>query len=304
MHNKLYIIGNGFDLEHKLPTSFDTDFKKIAIHNEIDKSFWDLYQTENVSIWSDFENLLGRPDFNSLEEIFRGYEPNFYSEYEHDRDAIIYIAQSSGNLNKSLYEFAIKADEDIKNHNSLEKYKHLFGKKDIFINFNYTHSLEVLYGIDRNNILHIHGEVGKDNLILGYPEGKFKPERYEYDPTQKGKGHFIKIDINDFIKFAEEDELLDSYSSRALECLIEKTESFSKAFQKKAISSFLKDKRVDNIVVIGHSCKIDFDYFEYIVSKYPNAQWEFNPYSNDDYNNVKAIVQMLKIRRFIIKNNN
>lgn len=34
MQNKLFIIGNGFDLANNLPTRFDPDFKNIAIKYE------------------------------------------------------------------------------------------------------------------------------------------------------------------------------------------------------------------------------------------------------------------------------
>ena len=69
MKHKLFIIGNGFDLAHNLPTRFDPNFKNIARKYEQD-GFWDLYQSRENEIWSDFENLLGYPDFNSLEDIY------------------------------------------------------------------------------------------------------------------------------------------------------------------------------------------------------------------------------------------
>ncbi|EHJ52715.1 Uncharacterised protein [Streptococcus macacae NCTC 11558] len=50
MNNKLFIIGNGFDLAHGLPTKFDPDFKKIAENNEVDPSFWELYQSQTANI--------------------------------------------------------------------------------------------------------------------------------------------------------------------------------------------------------------------------------------------------------------
>lgn len=68
MRNKLFIIGNGFDLAHNLPTRFDPDFKNIALKHE-ENNFWEIYRSD-VDIWSDFENSLGHPDFNSLEEVF------------------------------------------------------------------------------------------------------------------------------------------------------------------------------------------------------------------------------------------
>lgn len=41
--DKLFIIGNGFDLAHNLPTRFDPHFKNIAKTYE-NYNFWDLYQ--------------------------------------------------------------------------------------------------------------------------------------------------------------------------------------------------------------------------------------------------------------------
>ena len=79
MKDKLFIIGNGFDIAHNLPTKFDPDFKNIALKYEQD-NFWELYQSRENDIWSDFENLLAHPDFNSLEEIFDGYSPDYLSD--------------------------------------------------------------------------------------------------------------------------------------------------------------------------------------------------------------------------------
>ncbi|WP_418325196.1 AbiH family protein [Ruminococcus sp.] len=49
MKNKLFVIGNGFDLAHNLPTRFDPDFKNIARKYEQD-NFWDLYQSVSFHI--------------------------------------------------------------------------------------------------------------------------------------------------------------------------------------------------------------------------------------------------------------
>lgn len=72
-------------------------------------------QSRENDIWSDFENLLGCPDFNTLEEIFDGYAPDYLSERESDRDSIIYQVELNGNLKNALYEFADKADDSLCN---------------------------------------------------------------------------------------------------------------------------------------------------------------------------------------------
>lgn len=45
--SRLFVIGNGFDLEHDLPTSYKHHFKKIAEKSEQINYFWDkLMQSE------------------------------------------------------------------------------------------------------------------------------------------------------------------------------------------------------------------------------------------------------------------
>lgn len=296
---RLFLIGNGFDLDHDLPTDFEKNFKQIAESNESNKDFWNLYQSYYSNIWSDFEYALGCPDFNSLEEIFDEYAPDYASDHESDRDQIIVQADISGNLNESLTEFADQAEEAIDETVPKDIYKNIFKTSDLFINFNYTHTLEKLYSIRQDNILHVHGEVGKNNLILGYPRGMYKPEKYKFDPTLKGRS-LIELDIRDFIKRMAEEELFDSYTYRAFELLIEKTESFYKEFQKEKLESFLRDTSIGEIIVFGHSCKIDFDYFKYLNEKYVDARWFFNPHCEQDVANIEKLIEKFKINKYKI----
>ena len=41
--NVTYIIGNGFDLAHQLPTNYKENFKTITEKNESVREFWELY---------------------------------------------------------------------------------------------------------------------------------------------------------------------------------------------------------------------------------------------------------------------
>lgn len=300
MIKRLFIVGNGFDLAHNLPTTYEEDFKRIAENNESVRNFWELYSFDGPKIWSDFENCLAHPDFNSLEEIFNGYFPDYYSDYESDRTAIIVQADISGNLKKSINDFAYLAEKAIDNASPMKKYLKLFNESDLFISFNYTHTLERLYGVDSNNVLHIHGEVGQNNLLLGYPEGEYNPEKYSYDPTFKGKGRFIELDISDYVERMAEENMFDYYLVTAYETLIEKTKKFCKKYQFDNLSNFLKDKTIDEIEIIGHSCKIDFGYFKWLRNHFPRARWIFNPHNNTDYENVNLLISFLEIEEYII----
>ena len=294
--NRLFIIGNGFDRDHSLPTAYNPHFKEIAERTEQTSYFWDIYQSREVDIWADFENCLAHPDFNSLEEIFDGYAPDYSSGHESDRDAIITQVDLNGKLLEALYAFADRAECEVSNISPLPKYKDCFGQNDLFVTCNYTHTLERIYNISPCNVLHIHGEVGKNNLILGYPEGNYEAEKYYYDVRQKGRGPYRIVDIEEHVEDMLKEELMDYYTYTAYVSLIEKTKSFYKSPQTKELKAFLKKVNVDEVIVIGHSCAIDFSYFEYINRKFPSARWLFNPFDEGTKFNVEEMIKLLGIK--------
>lgn len=293
MKSKLYVIGNGFDLAHKIPSTFNPDFKNIALKYESGyPCFWDLYQTENEDIWSDFENLLGRPDFNILEGIFEGYAPDYSSERESDRDDIINQVSINGNLKEAVAEFARKADAYLENVDRMEFFEELLDSNGYYISFNYTHTLENVYNIPEERIIHIHGEVEKNNLELGFPEGNFKPEKYYYDVRQKGKDPYATLDINDYVNQIE-----DYYIATAYRELINKCKTFSKPVNVDLLIDFLEKNhvKVETIIVFGHSCAIDFEYFNFLNKQFPNANWNFFIRGEKQTSDVKNLVEKERI---------
>ena len=278
MKNRLFVIGNGFDLAHNLPTAFDPDFKNIA--NKIEPAyFWDIYQSRKDEIWSDFENLLGCPDFNNLEQIFDGFEPDYLAESESARDDIIFQSMVNGHLQDVLREFAENAERSLTFKKRKIDFEQLLDLDAYYISFNYTHVLEKLYNIPTYNVLHIHGEVGNDNLILGYPEGNFTPEKYRYDATLRG--HYVETTIQEYISNID-----DIYVRKAYEHLYDKCKSFSKKPRISCLEFFLENVEINEIIVYGHSCAIDFEYFDFLNVKYPNAVWVF--YTNDEKQEINV----------------
>lgn len=293
MKSKLYVIGNGFDLAHKIPSTFNPDFKNIALKYESGyPCFWDLYQTANEDIWSDFENLLGRPDFNILEEIFEGYAPDYLSDRESDRDDIINQVSINGNLKEAVSEFASKADAYLENVNRLEFFEKFLDASGYYISFNYTHTLENVYNIPEKQVLHIHGEVGKNNLELGFSAGDFKPEKYKYDVRQKGKGPYAILDIDDYVNKIE-----DHYIATAYRELINKCKTFSKPIKVELLIDFLNQNHieVETIIVYGHSCAIDFEYFNFLNKQFPNANWDFFVRGEKQERDVQKLVDKERI---------
>lgn len=294
--SKLFVIGNGFDLAHKLPTGFNPDFKRITKKYEYE-NFWEIYQTKKIDIWADFENLLAYPDFNSLESIFVGYEPKYLSDRESDRDSIITQADINGRLKDALYEFANNAENFLNNIKKQVLIERIIDINGYYVSFNYTHTLEKIYGIPEYRVLHIHGEVGKENLKLGYSKGSFNPEKYVYDPRMKGRGPFVEIQIEDYI-----DTIEDYYIRMAYKNLYNKCKSFYKEANIIELEEFLSINQcsINEIVVYGHSCAIDFDYFSYLNSRFKDVHWQFYIYDEKTMNNVKKIVAKYKICNFSI----
>lgn len=302
---RLFIIGNGFDISHNLPVKFNPDFKKIAERMEQTSYFWDIYQSKQADIWSDFENSLANPDFNLLEEIFEGYAPDYFSEYERDRDAIITQVDLNGKLMKALYQFAEQAEYAVGSAQSLSKYNNYFTASDLFVNMNYTHTLEKLYGINKGRVLHIHGELGLNNLLLGYPEGQYQPEKYYYyDVRQKDRGPYREVDVENHIEKMLKENMMDYYTYTAYSLLIEKTKSFSKEFQIEKLKAFLGSTELREIIVIGHSCAVDFPYFDFLNAANPLARWTFSPFDAKTKDNVQKMIEKMNVKNYRINWNN
>lgn len=296
MKTTLFIIGNGFDKAHGLPTDYLEDFKPIAEKHE-ENYFWDLYQSKEATILAHFENLLAYPDFNQLEEIFNGYEPNYSSDRESDRDDIIYQVDLNGKLFEALYEFVNNAEERLNKTKKNPYIEKILCKDGYYITLNYIHTLEKIYGIPKNNILHIHGEAGNKNLIFGYPKANFKPEKYLYDVRMKGKSPYAEIDIEEYIN--NED---DYYKRTAHNALFIKCKSFYKESQIDLLNKFLNERKcnISEIVIYGHSCEIDFEYFYSLNKKYPRAHWSFYVYDNNQLNAINNLINTYKINNYCL----
>ena len=82
MTDKLYIIGNGFDLHHGLRTSyanFRDDYikkKSSVLWNDLLDIYGDTPQNDNLW-WKDFENMLGKVDYESLSKSQNGEAVGF-----------------------------------------------------------------------------------------------------------------------------------------------------------------------------------------------------------------------------------
>lgn len=81
--NRLYIIGNGFDMHHGLRTSY-YDFKKYLytnkneLHNTLEKFV--SYPTSDEDLWAKFEQNLANLDIDEILSDNSDFLPNISSD--------------------------------------------------------------------------------------------------------------------------------------------------------------------------------------------------------------------------------
>lgn len=187
--SKLFILGNGFDRAHKLPTSYE-DFRKYLV--ETYPKAASLTPTYDVSIqhmpdgeievdnneavafiintineveeekWCNVESCLAdlhiplEDYLSDLEDLFVDDDEEPYRSANRNEDASSAMYQVMLKFHNFLVDWVQTID--ITKASPKEKFKELIdSENDYFLTFNYTCVLEDIYGADGDNVCHIHG---------------------------------------------------------------------------------------------------------------------------------------------------
>lgn len=258
----LYIIGNGFDLWHSLPTSY-ADFYKFAqgTLDEIENYY--LFDLNATDPWHDFENALGAFDADGFFDFHN--EVDITSDDFRPRD--IYGLEDGLTEQTDMHVSKVrKIFNDWVNtiDVSYAKRKIKFPEHSQFITFNYTSTLQSIYDIEDSRVLHIHGRAGKNgNLIFGHGENVSEPPDFDENGDS----------TSDMFSDAERAARYPLYAfKKPVDDILEKNESY-----------FYTINDIDEIVIIGHSLNtIDQPYFSRINDSAANAQWKVFCYTKDE----------------------
>ena len=258
----LYIIGNGFDLAHKIPSAYK-DFRNFMVsHVDFGNIVSTLEELKNCFtpnfLWSDFENELGRI---SPRQVFDYcYQINDSPAYLLSEDVHL---ESTFHLYNRL-ENAMRAWIDSLNINCARRHYKINPKDCFFITFNYTYTLEQVYNINDCRILHIHGK-GIDP-IFGHGE---KDLPYRGMP----ENYYIRKYADLAYDYAH--LFFDHMKKNSKGCIYNSRKFFKKL------------KGIENIAIIGHSLgKSDYQYFKYLNKILPNANWTYYYYTPDKHRNA------------------
>jgi hypothetical protein len=180
----LYIIGNGFDRHHRIPSSFAHFAEYLKNHDRSTYGFVERYFYVDDEFWSDFEESLASFDSATLIEdasdFLKSYATEKWKEeYHHDYQFEIEQAVEaiSVRLRSRFAEWVRQLR--IPTPSEIADVRVPLDTSAVFLNFNYTPTLQRVYHVPDAHILHIQGKAAQpnDQLVLGHGwEPKANPE--------------------------------------------------------------------------------------------------------------------------------
>lgn len=303
MIKNLYIIGNGFDIHHGINSSYGAYHQWMEDNghwdaiNKIDEIYGGGYDW-----WSDLENSLGELD---MDEYSRNQASEHYPNFASDdfRDADWYDAEYAvesefNEMTDALKETFAEWIEQL-NHPDVRKKIPLVKKNALFLNFNYTATLEDFYNVPRENVWHphgyIHSEVGDYVLGHGKDYNQLKHELLRQGPQPP--------------QTASEDELREFFQEnsdyiidRAQDATISGVAGLQKLVNEIIASNndFWKAIRgVTHVYILGYSfSSIDEPYLDKIMSSIckRRVKWTISYYGGRDLERIRTFMEKHHLR--------
>ena len=298
MAKHLYVIGNGFDLHHKISCGFKDYAEWLKKnHSDLYYEIENRYEIQDEELWSNFEHLLGELDVRAnAEQIASDRHPSYQqlansTDKEYD-DWVEWYRLSSDEARDEFEDLFENVRDTFRDwveqlENPDVSCKIPMDTNDsMFLTFNYTDTLETLYCVPEKRILYIHGKADRgDRLILGHglTEGDIRDRNAiqvppEYDTPEKME-EFFKSQ-GDLVQ----DETFDEVCKQL-------------AGMQKPVGELLRKlllwlapmKDIEHIHIYGLSFSdIDMPYIEEIASQVDltTVQWEatyFKPTDREKY---------------------
>lgn len=289
----LYIIGNGFDLMHGVPSSYYKFRDSLGKSSELKRQLetWSLKE----DLWSDLEDSLAHMD----DEGMLAMAPDMLEimgvldEDDEEFSAADFFAAAEW----TVYPLQIIQNELPKQFrkwiNSLQPAEgvrpltSLICGEGRYINFNYTEFIETIYGVKKENILYIHGDRRNrsQELILGHAPGA------EDDPF-----YFRKSSKPQIYSQTSYDmyETASTYVADYYDITAKKSDKIIQGNK----DYFEKLTDIEIIVVIGHSLSyVDYPYFREIIQKINGWKWNIGWHSSSDLKRIEKFVSTMGLQQ-------
>lgn len=279
---KVYIIGNGFDQGHDLPTSY-WDFRSYLerLYPDFLYQFEEHYQiypdmsedSKQTLLWNRLESNLANIDEDVIIEQASSFEMGLESGDVGIEDTLYAFFSDEYHYIMKLAKYLKHWIRTIRIRDLTKKTSLISNQEDAYyVTFNYTAVLERVYEILPEKVIHIHGSL----------------RDYDDDPIL-GHGNIVRIENIKKQRQAAEDAFDEKEVSicRVVEDYYKRTyKEISRYFYKLGA---LAGKNIDSIIVIGHSVDgVDMPYFTWIDRlSGEKAFWKVYFYSNEEENSIK-----------------
>lgn len=296
-YETLYVIGNGFDLHYGVKSSYHCYMEWLKENHKDDyQKIIDFYgnKAKEYEWWNEFETNLGYFDIRGKVGNWSFRNQTTERQLEKMRaidtmggawEAQVDIGGITSILKDSFHEWI-----DSLNH-ALSGNKIVIDSQNAyFITFNYSLTLENVYKIPSDQILHIHGCLNDDEYIIGhgrsYAEVKeeAEPGMLTFDPSKDDTSEYESNVINDEITENTKNEVVSQ---------IMKAAKPTDEIIKKNKSIFEKLNKVNKLCIYGLSfSSVDEPYLSRIISSVaPNVELEASYYSLSDKESIEAFGQ-------------
>ncbi|WP_339560813.1 bacteriophage abortive infection AbiH family protein [Pseudomonas sp. EA_65y_Pfl1_P113] len=262
----LYIIGNGFDLHHGMPTGY-SDFKKYLAKADDETYDWVESYVPAEGNWANLEKALADLDTDNVVsdmECFLGsYSSDDWSDSGH-HDFQLEVDRIATGLSHTLRHQFADWVRSIPTPNRTEVLGMLVNLEidATFLTFNYTSTLTHLYNVPPENILHIHGEAADpdSDIVLGHAwDDENRPSLHDgVDPE------------------SADHRLLEAYS--ILDDYFSSTFKPSKKIIRENAGFFESLADIEKVIVLGHSMsEVDDAYFSSLLQTFGDrpTHWTF-----------------------------
>ena len=309
--SSFFIIGNGFDIAHGIPTAYKRfrdwileQYPDSLVFRDTTISFeeyqllsFDEFAAETLVYamdhasgedWHDFEAALSRINFYHK---LPGPTDEEHNEDDPDHNQkmgqyLLRMSAFSNGIIKSAEECwpvffsewikTVETEIELGAYSPKPSLIKLFSDPtNKFMSFNYTKTLQQLYGV--RVVKHIHNRVGQ-KLVFGHGDDRAE---YEEPYDEEWRAPVGATDLNDFIQFLRKD------TDKQLR-------KYSDFFRK-------LDSEIDKVYSYGFSySKVDSPYIKEVIRRIsPNATWYFTAH---EANNTKEFgKKKSKLRRYGFK---
>lgn len=255
LSSTLYIIGNGFDLYHKVPSSY-RDFGRylecvdhhtygeIETYFRVDEDFW--YEFEKQLATFDVDAVIDYASQFLMSYGAEDWSDSGHGDYQYELGRVVEAISTTMRRHFADWIRQLSIPTPATICSELLQ----LDSRARYLSFNYTQTLQQTYGIPESQVIHIHGNASNptEQLVLGHGWRRTPADFLSHgiDPSEADT------------RIVEGNRIVDDYFSatfKPTEAIIANQQPFFKSLNS-----------IRRIFVMGHSLsEVDAPYLKEIV---------------------------------------